>query len=183
MAASAIGPLLKRLSGQGKKGKSISLTEDQSTDAMNVLSTLSLNAYCLGVLAGNGGLEVLSSFVHDKKNRKNVGAIAPCYQVCARMIGSTPHLAPAAVKLGLIVSAGAAISPLHKRADLPMKRAAAALLLATASYPEHREAVALAGAIFGASQLRKIIETHYLISLLYNYNIGYPIIVIEQPTQ
>ena len=153
MAASAIAPLLRRLSGEGKKGKKVTLTDNQSEDAMNVLATLSLNAYCLGVLAGNGGLNVLAAFCHNKSNRKNIGALAPTYLVCARMVGSTPHLATEAVQLGLIKSAAAALSPLHKRADLPMKRAAAALLLATASYPEHREICAVCGAIFGASHL------------------------------
>jgi len=153
MAASAIAPLLRRLSGEGKKGKKIILTDEQSEDAMNVLQTLSLNAYCLGVLAGNGGLEVLATFCHDKVNRKNVAALSPCYYVCARMIGSTPHLAEEAVKLGLVKSAAAAVSPEHKRADLPMKRACLALLWATASYPERREDVGLSGGIFGASYL------------------------------
>jgi hypothetical protein len=153
MASGAIGPLLKRLAGQGKKGKKITLTEEQAEDALNVLKTLSSNPQTLGVLAGNGGLAVLTSFVQSKSNRKNIGALTPCYYVLARMVGSTPELSNEAVSLGLVQSAADVVHPNHKRADLPFKRAGMAFLWSMASYPEHRETVGLSGCIYGASYL------------------------------
>jgi hypothetical protein len=153
MASSAIGPLLKRLSGLGKKGKSITLTEDQAEDALNVLKTLSANPSTLGVLAGNGGLPILSKFVQSKTNRKNIAALAPSYYVIARMVGTTPILSGEAVALGLCKSAADIVHPNHKRADLPLKRAAMAFLWAMAAYPEHRESVGISGCIYGASWL------------------------------
>ena len=151
--ASAIGPLLKRLSGQGKKGKKITLTEEQAEDALNVLKTLSANPSTLGTLAGCGGLPVLATFVHAKANRKNINALAPCYYVMARMVGATPHLALEAVQLGLVQSAADIIHPDHKRAGLPLKRAGLSFLWAMSSYPGQRESIGLAGAIYGASWL------------------------------
>lgn len=153
MAATAIFPLLRRLRGEGKKGKKLSLTDEQAEDALSVLATLSLNADILGVLSGNGGLDVLGAFLLDKKNRKNVSALAACFTVCARMVAATPDLSHTAKRLRLLDNASSVVSMEHKRADLPMKRGALAFLLAMASYPEHREAVALSGAIRSAVHL------------------------------
>ena len=147
MAATAIFPLLRRLRGEGKNGKKVKLTDEQAGDAMSVLATLSLNADILGVLSGNGGLEVLGSFVLDKANRDNLSALAACFTVCARIVAATPDLSDTATRLGLIENAVSIVSMEHKRADLPMKRGALSFLLAMAGYPRHREAVALAGAV------------------------------------
>ena len=153
MAATAIFPLLRRLSGEGKNGKKLSLTDEQAEDALSVLSTLSLNANILGVLSGNGGLDVLGAFITDKKNRKNITALASCFTVCARIVVATPDLSDAALNMGLLENASNVVSMEHKRADLPMKRGALSFLLAMASYPRHREAVALAGAVRSAVHL------------------------------
>ena len=153
MAATAIFPLLRRLRGEGKKGKKVDLTDAQAEDALSVLATLSLNADILGVLAGNGGLDVLGAFLLGKRNRRNLAALAACFTVCGRIVTATPDLAGAARRLGLLENASAVVGMEHKRADLAMKRGALSFLLAMAALPEHREAVALAGAIRSAVHL------------------------------
>ena len=112
---------LRRLRGEGKRGKKLNLTDEQAEDALSVLATLSLNADILGVLAGNGGLDVLGAFLLGKKNRRNLAALAAGFTVCGRIVAATPDLADTAKRLGLIENASAVVSMEHKRADLAMK--------------------------------------------------------------